>query len=182
MRQVPTKKRQSKWEWQDKTARACIGSHTLLIDGSWLLPTKRLFRSAANFNFHDNRPKMADLKSVYRKYHSPKSQQKLCGDLKCCFLSLLQGWSTTRLTFDRQAGLNIQLFPDPGTSTLTSPVCVIRVTRPVFPSSCTCTQSSVKRATRDLRIPKSTIICAYQQTYTTYLGSIYRGYQEKLTR
>ena len=32
-----------------------------------LLPTKRLFRSAANFDFHDNRPKMADLKSVYRR-------------------------------------------------------------------------------------------------------------------
>ena len=59
------KKRQSNREWQGKTARACIGSHTFLIDGSWLLPTKRLFRSAANFDFHDNRPKMADLKSVY---------------------------------------------------------------------------------------------------------------------
>ena len=67
MRQVPAKKRQSNREWQGKTARACIGSHTLLINGSWLLPTKRLFRSAANFDFHDNRPKMADLKSVNRK-------------------------------------------------------------------------------------------------------------------
>ena len=57
-------KRQSNGEWQGKTARACIASHTFLIDGSWLLPTKRLFRSAANFDFHDNRPKMADLKSV----------------------------------------------------------------------------------------------------------------------
>ena len=55
------KKRQSNLEWQSKTARPCIGSHTFLIDGSWLLPTKRLFRSAANFDFHDNRPKMADL-------------------------------------------------------------------------------------------------------------------------
>ena len=61
------KRRQSNREWQDKTARACIGSHTFLIDGSWLLPTKRLFRSAANFDFHVNRPKMADLKSVYKK-------------------------------------------------------------------------------------------------------------------
>ena len=60
-----SKKRQSNKEWQAKTARACIGIHTFLIDGSWLLPTKRLFRSAANFDFHDNRPKMADLKSVY---------------------------------------------------------------------------------------------------------------------
>ena len=65
MRQVLAKK-QSNREWQGKTARACLGSHTFLIDGSWLLPTKRLFRSAANFDFHDNRPKMADLKSVYR--------------------------------------------------------------------------------------------------------------------
>ena len=64
------KKRQSNREWQGKTARACIGSHTFLIDGSWLLPTKRLFRSAANFDFHDNRPKMADLKSVYRSLSS----------------------------------------------------------------------------------------------------------------
>ena len=60
------KKKESNLEWQSKTARPCIGSHTFLIDGSWLLPTKRLFRSAANFDFHDNRPKMADLKSVYR--------------------------------------------------------------------------------------------------------------------
>ena len=59
------KKRQSNREWQGKTARSCIGSHSFLINGSWLLPTKRLFRSAANFGFHDNRPKMADLKSVY---------------------------------------------------------------------------------------------------------------------
>ena len=68
------KKRQSNYkingEWQGKTARACIGSHTFLIDGSWLLPTKRLFRSDANFDFHDNRPKMADLKSVYNTCHS----------------------------------------------------------------------------------------------------------------
>ena len=59
------KKRQSNREWQGKTARSCIGSHSFLINGSWLLPTKRLFRSAAIFGFHDNRPKMADLKSVY---------------------------------------------------------------------------------------------------------------------
>ena len=44
--------------------------HDLALDPmhSWLLPTKRLFRSAANFDFHDNRPKMADLKSVYTEY------------------------------------------------------------------------------------------------------------------
>ena len=65
MRQVPAKKRQLNRESKGKTARACIGSHTFLIDGSSLLPTKRLFRSAANFDFHDNRPKMADLKLVY---------------------------------------------------------------------------------------------------------------------
>ena len=42
-----------------KTERVCIGQ---------LTPphrTKRLFRSAANFDIHDNRPKMADLKSVF---------------------------------------------------------------------------------------------------------------------
>ena len=59
-------KRQSNKEWQGKTARACIRSDTILIDGSWLLPTKRLFRSAANFDFHENRPKMADLKSLQK--------------------------------------------------------------------------------------------------------------------
>ena len=43
---------------------ALIGSHTFLIDGSRFLPTKRLFRSAAKFDFHDNLPKMADLKAI----------------------------------------------------------------------------------------------------------------------
>ena len=54
--------------------RACIGSHTSLIDGSRLLPTKRLFRSAANFDFHDHRPKMPDLKSVY----TPECWHRVC--------------------------------------------------------------------------------------------------------
>ena len=37
MRPVPAKKRQSNKEWQGRTAQACTGSHTFLIDGSWLL-------------------------------------------------------------------------------------------------------------------------------------------------
>ena len=81
MRQVPAKKKKGSriinGEWQGKTVRACIGSHTFLIDGSWLLPTKRLFRSAANFDFHDNRPKMADLKSVMFTTHAREQKSDL---------------------------------------------------------------------------------------------------------
>ena len=78
-------KRQSNLEWPSKTVPPCIGSHTFLIDGSWLLPTKRLFRSAANFDFHDNRPKMADLKSVYKARNAMQ-----------CPLLVLQCWQIIR--------------------------------------------------------------------------------------
>ena len=64
------------------TGQNCTSLHWIpyILDRrQLLLPTKRLFRSAANFDFHDNRPKMADLKSVYRacKWWRHKTYQRV---------------------------------------------------------------------------------------------------------